>query len=62
MKLKSDKCYFVREELVYLGVTISKQGTRPNFAKVQVIKDYPVPRTVREVRVFRAWFSFTVVG
>ena len=32
MKLKSDKCYFAREQLVYLGVTISKHGTRPNSA------------------------------
>ena len=57
MKLKSDKCNLAKDNLVYLGVTITSEGAKPNLKKV-VIQNFPVPKTVREVRRFLGMVQF----
>ena len=58
MKLKSDKCNLAKNKLVYLGVTMASEGTKPNLKKVEVIQNFPVPKTVREVRRFLGMVQF----
>ena len=43
------KCSFMKEELVYLGFLISKEGLKIDPEKVQEIKNWPTPRSVFEV-------------
>ena len=40
------------QEVRYLGHIISPTGILPNPAKVQLIKQYPRPRNVKDVRRF----------
>eukprot|EP00253_Pinus_taeda_P033292 PITA_33292 len=52
------KCSFVKEELVYFGFVISRDGLKMDPEKVQAIKDWPTPRSVFEVRSFHGLASF----
>ena len=52
MKLKSDKCVMAQTELEYLGHYIGPSGIRPNDKKCAVVRSYPQPKNVREVRQF----------
>ena len=45
MKLKPEKCEFLRKEGNYLGHVISENGASPVQAKTRVIGEYPPPRT-----------------
>lgn len=52
LKLKPKKCHFGQRKVKYLGHVISKDGIRPDPEKISAIKEYPVPRTVKEDRAF----------
>ena len=52
LTLKASKCEFAMEEIVYLGHVLSKNGVRPNEAKVEIIKNYPQPTNVKQLRQF----------
>ena len=49
--VKCSKCAFSEPSVAYLGHTISASGVTMDSAKVQAIIDWPVPRSVRAVRV-----------
>lgn len=46
------KCEFAKQELNYLGHTISAEGVSTDSSKVQQVAVWPVPMTVKEVRAF----------
>ena len=52
LKLKPKKCHFGQTKVKYLGHVISKEGIRPDPEKISAIKEYPAPRSVKEVRAF----------
>ena len=52
------KCSFMKEELVYLGFVISREGLKMDLEKVQAIRNWPTPRSVFEVRSFHGLASF----
>ena len=52
LKLRPKKCYFGQRKVKYLGHVIFKEGIRPDPEKICAIKEYPVPRTVKEVCAF----------
>jgi hypothetical protein len=51
-KLNVAKCTFAVPEVVYLGHVVNKQGVDPNPSKVSAIKNFPRPKTVKDVRSF----------
>lgn len=51
-KAKLAKCEFFKQELKFLGHIVSSEGIKPDPAKVQVVNDWPPPRSVYEVRSF----------
>ena len=51
-KLNLDKCTFAAREVAYLGHLVSANGVSPDVSKVEAIKSFPLPRTVRDVRAF----------
>jgi hypothetical protein len=51
-KIKKTKCSFAQRSITYLGHIISSQGVATDSSKVQVIVDWPVPATVKELRSF----------
>ena len=52
LKLKPKKCFFGQKNVKFLGHVISPEGVQPDPAKIKAIKEYPVPRKVKDVRAF----------
>lgn len=49
---KLAKCEFMKEKVAYLGHIINEHGVQPDPSKVQVVKDWPRPKSVHELRSF----------
>ena len=58
LQLRRDKCFFLRDELDYLGHLVSKHGVQPNPDKVNAIAKMPAPKDVRELRTFLGMAGF----
>ncbi len=52
LKLQPSKCQLFREEVEYLGHLVSAHGVKPVPTYLKVIKDWPMPTTKSEVRIF----------
>ena len=52
MKLQPDKCEFLRKEVSYLGHVIGQTGVRPDEKRITAVKEYPEPRTTKELKGF----------
>lgn len=49
---KENKCIFGVTSVEYLGHIVSREGVSADPAKLQAVRDWPVPTTVREIRGF----------
>ena len=59
LKIKPSKCNIGAGTITYLGYDISgEQGIQPGLAKTMVIRNWPTPATVRDVRAFIGLTSF----
>ena len=47
--LKPEKCEFYKEKLNYLGFMISKDHVAMEDAKIDAIRDWPIPRTIHDI-------------
>ncbi|GFU61422.1 retrovirus-related Pol polyprotein from transposon opus [Trichonephila clavipes] len=52
------KCVFGQSELKFLGFLVSLNGISPLPEKIQFLKDFPLPKTVQELRRFLATLNF----
>ena len=52
LKAKLKKCQFGMSECLYLGHVIGSGKVRSEDRKIRAIKDFKVPRTIKEVRSF----------
>ena len=52
LKLSPKKCLFFQHEVAFLGHIVGRDGVRTDPQKVAVVRDWPVPRNVGEVRSF----------
>lgn len=52
LKIQPAKCNFLRKEIDFLGHIVTQEGVRPNPSKIQAIKDFPCPKTIREIKSF----------
>jgi hypothetical protein len=58
LKAKATKCGFARREVGFLGHLVSTDGIKPDPAKVQVIKEWPPPTTLKNLRSFLGLASY----
>jgi hypothetical protein len=49
---KESKCEFFKYEVEFLGHRVGREGVRMMQDKVEAIREWPTPRTVRDVRAF----------
>jgi hypothetical protein len=52
LKLRAKKCYFVQEEVRYLGHIVSAKGIQPDDDNIQAVANYPVPADTKQLRQF----------
>ncbi|KAK7887202.1 hypothetical protein WMY93_026823 [Mugilogobius chulae] len=52
LKLKPDKCHFLRNEVQYLGHRVSAAGISPDPEKIKCVKEWPIPQTVKQLQSF----------
>ena len=52
LKLKPSKCHFARSSVKFLGFLVSSEGVSPDPDKLAVVKSFPIPRNVKDVRSF----------
>ena len=58
LKLQPSKCHLLQEETQYLGHLVSAAGIRPVPAYLEAVKDWPLPRTLTQVRAFLGKVSY----
>ena len=52
LTIKPEKTHFGRSQITYLGHTISKKGISIPNEYTKIIQDWPVPKTMQEIRIF----------
>ena len=58
LKIKLKKSFFFQAKVNFLGHILSKKGVLPNLEKVAKIKDWPIPKTPKEVHYFVGLASY----
>src|SRR3954451_17443436 len=56
--LNSKKSEYTKKEVTFLGTIISKEGLRMEMGKTKAIREWPEPRTVKEVQVFLGFANY----
>lgn len=51
-KIQLDKCEFLKKEVAFLGHIITPDGKKPNPDKIKAIQNFPIPKTVKEIKSF----------
>ena len=49
LQLQPGKCVFPQAQVEYLGYVVSRDGIRASPDKTKAVKNYPIPKNVREV-------------
>ena len=58
LKLKASKCDFFKSQVTYLRHVVSEDGIKTDPEKIRVLKDWPVPKSVRNVRKFLGFSGY----
>ena len=56
LKINPLKCEFFRQHVPFLGHIVSRDGIQANPGKTSALRQYPVPKSVTEVKSF-CWVS-----
>lgn len=52
LKANWQKCKFAVDEVTYLGHVVTKDGVKPDPAKVEAVKSFPMPTKIEELQSF----------
>jgi len=52
LKLQSDKCEFLKNEVTYLGHVISEDGLKSDPKKLEAVRQFPRPKTPGNIKQF----------
>jgi hypothetical protein len=58
MYARIEKCYFGVDTVEYLGYVLSPEGLSMDDSKVETIKNWPIPRKVKDVQSFLGFANF----
>ena len=56
--LRPEKCEFEKTEIEYLGLVIREGEICMDPAKVEAVRNWPVPKTLRDIRGFIGFANF----
>jgi len=43
----TDKCEFLRKEVIYLGHIIEEDEVRSDFKKIEAVQNFPIPKSAK---------------
>ena len=49
---------FFKEEILFLGYIVTRHAIKPNPATIEKVKDFPLPKTIKQVRSFLGLASY----
>jgi len=52
LKIQPAKCSWFKSKVDYVGHTVSPQGISPMASYVDLVRGWPIPKTIKDVRVF----------
>lgn len=52
LKVQVDKCEFLQKEVAFLGHVVTPERVKPNPQKIDVIKNWPLPKNEKELKGF----------
>ena len=52
------KCRFHQDEVRFLGYVVSSKGISMEAERIEVVKDWPEPKSVRDIQVFLGFANF----
>ena len=58
LKVKPSKCEFIKKRIKYLGCIVSEEGVSTVPKKVEAVLNWPVPKTVYDVRAFLGFVGY----
>jgi hypothetical protein len=58
MRLKQEKCYFMRPSVEYLGHVLSEQGIQPSKKNIEAITAAPTPTNVSQLKSFLGMVTY----
>lgn len=58
LTLNLKKCHFFKSEIDFLGYKIKSNTVMPNESKVEAVKNFPVPKSVHQLRQFLGLISY----
>ncbi len=58
LKLNREKCIFLVDTVEFLGYTITQNEVTVSESKIKTIKDYPVPKSIKDIKKFLGLAGF----
>ena len=58
LRLKKEKCVFMKESVIYLGMKIDKNGIKPVKERIDAIMKAPAPRDTTELKSFLGMLTY----
>ena len=52
------KCHFHQDKVCFLGYVVLSKGINMEAKKIEVVKDWPEPKSVRDIQVFLGFANF----
>ena len=59
VKLNPKKCSLVKQKVEYLGHVVTPDGVIPNPEKVRVVREFPIPKNLKELRAFMGLANYS---
>ena len=58
IRLKQEKCYFMLQEVEYLGHVLSARGIRPSPKNIRAIESVPAPENITQLKSFLGMVTY----
>ena len=58
LKISAHKCNFFTDKIEFLGHTITKEGLMPQTCKVEAIRTFPLPKTLKSLRRYIGMINY----